>query len=874
MRQRDQPSSVDTRGAGPYGPVGELWIFDAFTRRAKTMGLKDLTISTMSQVIIPQLAALLLHHDAGVDMNEAQQYITDGGAYGRLVFPMTPSSFQQFSAHIQQSCEDQHAQERYKANVRSSEQISQLQSALTTSLQHGHDVEAKLAESEQKRRELQEQVTTAECDADDSAAELASVKKQHREKEAAWKEKRQLLRNKCTALEDECAKLKKELEGHVAAKKQSPTPFRLVPPSQQKATPMRLVPPSQQKSSAKRPTSSHDTGPASKRTPIPADILDRTGPPLSLSAPRLPPYTSKSGSNRPRISPQQPDDERERAHRASRPGQASAGPELATANVQEIPAPSSPKPDQHQAAPPTAGPDSTQVIPAAAGLQHDVHPPREVPRDVSLGTSAQLTVAKEMQLPQPPIPIHIQPAPMAPKGLPHCKPLSRYVPPRPPSIPGETGIDPAVFGWNSPLVPDHQRLSFARGPGRYHNFEYIGMGAHGSVYRANDLLGAESVAIKVSSVGASGCFRSSLWREIGALRLLRHPNIVALRDVVLTSDGTTPLAHLVLEYAQTDLLQVLTTHGGSLGAPVIKKWAFQILSGLSAVHKAYIVHFDLKPANILIAADGTARLADFGLAEDIRLLLDFPRTRPVGSLWYRAPEALLREQNLGPDFDVWSWAVTYAEMIGARKSPLFLATSPMNAMEGIAGNLLSAQDNSGDKELWPGADRLPGVLPNDDFAYDDTARGRTRFRGDIGRERFFARVQAAVKLGAAPEVVARMLASMARTKAQAHHKREGLHPCKRKSPPAKKTVLPSTNKARPGDAALREIKRYQRSTEHLIDKAPFRRLIREITQDYTPRGARPWHERMWYEGYMYTETAMEALQDATEDYIVELLMDW
>ncbi|KAK0519631.1 hypothetical protein OC834_007092 [Tilletia horrida] len=110
---------------------------------------------------------------------------------------------------------------------------------------------------------------------------------------------------------------------------------------------------------------------------------------------------------------------------------------------------------------------------------------------------------------------------------------------------------------------------------------------------------------------------------------------------------------------------------------------------------------------------------------------------------------------------------------------------------------------------------------------------------------------------------------MARSKPIAHHRSEGLHPSHRKS----KTTPVSKQKARPGEAVLRDIRRYQRSTEHLIAKLPFRRLVRELTQDHTPHGARKWNERMWYEGYMYSEKALEAIQDAAEAYIVELLED-
>ncbi|KAE8184135.1 hypothetical protein CF335_g8115 [Tilletia laevis] len=129
---------------------------------------------------------------------------------------------------------------------------------------------------------------------------------------------------------------------------------------------------------------------------------------------------------------------------------------------------------------------------------------------------------------------------------------------------------------------------------------------------------------------------------------------------------------------------------------------------------------------------------------------------------------------------------------------------------------------------------------------------------------------------------------MARTKCVARYRSQGNYVPKPKSkarkagPSSAKVDANSkdTNdpiiqvKARPGEVVLRDIRRYQRSTEHLLGALPFQRLVREITQNYTPPGTRQWHERMWYEGYRYTSTALEAIQDATEDYLVELLEDW
>ncbi|KAE8236263.1 hypothetical protein A4X03_0g9498, partial [Tilletia caries] len=91
LRPRPPDSFTDTRGAGPYGPVGELWLNFCVHYRAQAIGFDLDHIEAISHALIPELAAELLHLDSGYSPEEAHHHISSAGAYGRLVFPVTPS---------------------------------------------------------------------------------------------------------------------------------------------------------------------------------------------------------------------------------------------------------------------------------------------------------------------------------------------------------------------------------------------------------------------------------------------------------------------------------------------------------------------------------------------------------------------------------------------------------------------------------------------------------------------------------------------------------------------------------------------------------------------------------------------------------------
>lgn len=212
--------------------------------------------------------------------------------------------------------------------------------------------------------------------------------------------------------------------------------------------------------------------------------------------------------------------------------------------------------------------------------------------------------------------------------------------------------------------------------------EVLGRGAFGEVQRGRHIESSRCYAIK--KLATAKLKQSNLKAEIRILKECRHPNIVALREVFATEE----YIYLVMELATGGALMDMVAREGSLSESLCAKATAQIADALAFMHRAGVVHRDMKPENLLLADEASfiIKICDFGLSKMVHGVNDrssrdkssssraastaslsaaVPNTEMnfddralvmksrVGTQWYASPELLNGAETYDQSIDMW-----------------------------------------------------------------------------------------------------------------------------------------------------------------------------------------------------------------------------
>ncbi|MCB4207717.1 protein kinase domain-containing protein [Arthrobacter sp. UM1] len=223
----------------------------------------------------------------------------------------------------------------------------------------------------------------------------------------------------------------------------------------------------------------------------------------------------------------------------------------------------------------------------------------------------------------------------------------------------------------NPRLADERQLAGSLIDGRYRVQGVLGVGGMSTVYSAHDERLGRDVAVKVISpaLGADESFLRRFDSEARASARLAHPNVVA----VLDRSSEQSLPYIVFERVSGETLRsAITAEAPMPQGAALRLWR-QLVEALGHAHEAGLIHRDVKPENVLVTRDGTAKLTDFGLA---RAVAEAKTTATImGTARYVAPETIADSRS-DERSDLYSAGILLFEMLTG--SAPFEGANPIN----------------------------------------------------------------------------------------------------------------------------------------------------------------------------------------------------
>ncbi|PNX96479.1 CBL-interacting serine/threonine-protein kinase 21-like protein [Trifolium pratense] len=195
--------------------------------------------------------------------------------------------------------------------------------------------------------------------------------------------------------------------------------------------------------------------------------------------------------------------------------------------------------------------------------------------------------------------------------------------------------------------------------GKYRVRETIGEGTFSKVKLAFNSNNGEKVAIKVidKQMVLKNNLRYQVQSEITTMKLLNHPNIVRIHEVI----GTKTKIYIVMEYVSGGQLLDKMSYANKLDECEARKLFQQLIDTVDYCHNKGVYHRDLKPENLLLDSKGNLKVSDFGLSALAKF--DDVLNTKCGSPCYVAPEVLMNKGYDGAAVDVWSCGVILFELL-------------------------------------------------------------------------------------------------------------------------------------------------------------------------------------------------------------------